>query len=371
MFLSRIVLAGFKNYSQAEFNFHQKINCLVGYNGMGKTNLLDAIHYLSFCKSFFNVIDTQNIRHDEPQFSITGTFEGDGGHTSTVQCIQKRGAQKQFRLNKKEYERLADHIGQFPLVMISPADSNLILNGSEDRRKFLDSFISQFDKVYLDNLISYNKSLYQRNRLLKSFAEKRHFDRDSLEIWDEKLIHLGTKIHSVRNEFISPFLPIFRKYYNYISNGNEEVDLMYESGLNSRSFSDLLRETLDDDRRQTYTTTGIHKDDLSFTIRGYPLKKFGSQGQQKSFTVAVKLAQFEYISMKRGVKPLLLLDDIFDKLDDHRVEKIMTLASENNFGQVFITDTHLHSLRNAAEGIGAGHRIFLIENGVPELINGN
>ncbi|MDD5696247.1 MAG: DNA replication and repair protein RecF, partial [Bacteroidales bacterium] len=285
MFLQRVYITDFKNYHEAELEFCDKINCFVGHNGAGKTNMLDAIHYLSFCKSYFNPIDHQNIRHDAPLFTIHGTYLKNGDQQDLVSCIQERNQKKVFRLNKKTYDRLADHIGLFPLVMVSPYDRDLINEGSEIRRKYVDSVISQFDRIYLDDLIQYNKALLQRNALLKNFAEHRFFDERSLEIWDEQLINFGKGIYDRRKEFIHHFIPIFRHYFEFISHGTENVDIGYDSQLHESDLRTILRQNREQDLLARYTTGGIHKDDLIFTIGQYPIKRFGSQGQQKSFVV--------------------------------------------------------------------------------------
>jgi DNA replication and repair protein RecF len=360
MYLKKLSLTGFKNYQTVNYTFSDKINCFVGNNGAGKTNLLDAIYYLSFCKSYFNPIDTQNIRHGDDFFVINGLYIRNDESVENVQCIQKRNNRKKFLFNKKEYDRLADHIGNFPLVMISPYDRDLINDGSEIRRKYIDSVISQFDKVYLDDLISYNRVLVQRNSLLKSFAEKQFFDPKSLEIWDTQMMSLGTKIFDKRNEFLMRFIPIFQHYFSFISSAHEKVDIIYQSQLSENSYSSLLASSIDRDRSAQFSTVGIHKDDLDFRISGYPIKKFGSQGQQKSFVIALKLAQFDYTRNIKGFKPVLLLDDIFDKLDDLRVEQLITLVSENNFGQVFITDTSEERIRKIFDNMKIDHRIFII-----------
>ena len=363
MFLEKLFLNNFKNYSEAEINFTDKINCFVGNNAVGKTNLLDALYYISFCKSYFNSVDSQNIRHDENYFMVQGIYRKNGGSSDNIQCIVKRNHKKQFKLNKKEYDRLADHIGQFPLVIISPADSNLIYSGSEERRKFLDGIISQFDSSYLNNLLNYNKALNQRNNLLKQFAENNYFDQSSIEIWDEQLIILGQRIFEKRNEFIIDFIPYFQHYYKFITNNSEDITIDYESHLKSHDFKVLLKESIKKDTMLRFTTVGVHKDDLSFRIKGYPIKKFGSQGQQKSFIVGVKLAQFDYIKNIKGFKPVLLLDDIFDKLDINRIRQLMKLVSDNNFGQIFITDTSGERIKKIFNEITAKYSIFEISNG--------
>ena len=306
MHLKKLSVLNFKNYPEAELLFSSHINCLTGNNGEGKTNILDAIHYLSFCKSFFNPIDSQNILHESPFFLIQGLFQIEN-QEDDIYCGLKRNQKKQFKRNKKEYARLAEHIGLYPLVMISPADSELITEGSESRRKFIDSVIAQFDRDYLENLISYNKVLSQRNALLKQFGDSRQFDKTSLEIWDIQLIDYGKKAHKKRQDFINSFIPIFQKYYELISGGREQVGMDYISHLNEHPFIDVLEKALNRDRAMEYTTVGIHKDDLEFTINGYPLKKYASQGQQKSFLIALKLAQFDFIKSIKKVKRRLIL----------------------------------------------------------------
>jgi len=362
MYLSKLTLFNFKNYSELQVAFNEKINCFVGYNGAGKTNLLDSIYYLSFCKSFFNPADTQNIRHTSDFFAIHGVFHKNHTINDTVSCIQKRNSRKQIKINQKEYERFSDHIGLFPVVMISPYDKDMINNGSEERRKYFDSVISQFDKHYLETLISYNKALLQRNTLLKRMAETRRYDDSELEIWDEQLVTLGEKIHEKRKVFLNEFISIFQYYFSVISENNESVALEYDSQLNTISFRELIRLSLKKDILFQYTTAGIHKDDMNFLIEGYPVKKFGSQGQQKSYVVAMKLAQFEFTKNKTGVKPILLLDDIFDKLDDRRVEQIIKLISDDCFGQVFITDTQRDRVEKIFITCRSEHEIFEIEN---------
>jgi DNA replication and repair protein RecF len=360
MYLKKLSLTNFKNYFQADYQFSDKINCFVGNNGVGKTNLLDAIYYLSFCKSYFNPIDSQNIRHQEDFFAINGLCIRNDDSTDHIQCIQKRNHRKKFLLNKNEYDRLADHIGQFPVVMISPYDRDLINEGSEIRRKYIDSVISQFDKLYLDDLINYQKALFQRNALLKAFSEKHYYDSNELEIWDEQMIRLGTAIFEKRKAFLERFIPIFRHYFSFISCADETVDIRYISHLSDGGFGDLLTEAMVRDRSAQYSTVGIHKDDLEFNISGYPIKRFGSQGQQKSYVVAIKLAQFDYIKAIKGYKPVLLLDDVFDKLDDLRVQQLISLVSENSFGQVFITDTSEERIRKIFDSMDIDHKIFKI-----------
>ena len=363
MYLKELRLANFKNCESAELTFSEKVNCFVGLNGAGKTNILDSIYYLSFCKSFFSATDKLNIRHDQDFFSIHGTYSFDDKENELVSCVQKRDAKKSFKFNKKEYERLSEHIGKFPLVMISPYDRDLINEGSDLRRKFLDGVISQFDPLYLNALLKYNRALLQRNMQLRQFADTRHFDRTLLQLWDEQLCTCADDIHHKRRQFLEEFRPIFQHYYEMVSGAKEKVEVTYSSKLDIKPLHKLLEESLQQDTYSCYTNVGIHKDDLEFCLDGHPLKKFGSQGQQKSFVVSIRLAQFEYNYQKIGYKPILLLDDIFDKLDDQRVTKLVRLVGDNHFGQVFITDTQQQRIERLFEDTNINHKIFEVESG--------
>ncbi|HRH67503.1 MAG TPA: DNA replication/repair protein RecF [Bacteroidia bacterium] len=362
MFLRKLTLINFRNYAEADLYLDPFANAFTGGNGEGKTNLLDAVHYLSMCKSYFNPIDGQNIRFGEDFFMIQGVFELDQ-KDEQIYCGIKRNQKKVFKRNTKEYERLADHIGLLPVVMVSPTDTSLITEGSEERRKFLDSIISQYDKLYLDDLISYARVLTQRNSYLKQAAQSRHFEADALAAWDLQLIRLAEKIHSVRRKFIGELIPIFKHYYEFISGGKEEIDIRYESQLNEGDFSRMLENAQGKDRALQYTSVGIHKDDLVFLIHDAPVKRFASQGQQKSFLIALKLAQFDFISAVKGIKPILLLDDIFDKLDDQRVARLMELVSKDNFGQLLISDTHPERIQKIFNDIGRSIRCFPVKEG--------
>jgi DNA replication and repair protein RecF len=362
MHLKKLSVVNFKNFHEANLEFSPKFNCFSGNNGAGKTNLLDAIYYLSFCKSFSNPIDSQNIYFEKDFFLVQGHYQVNG-REDEIYCGLKRQQRKVFKRNKKEYERLSDHIGTYPLVMISPNDTQLILGGSDDRRKFLDGVVSQYNHEYLHHLLQYNKALQQRNALLKIFAEKRRFDAASLEIWDEQLVINGSMIFDERQRFFEAFMPVFREYYQKLSGGNEMVDIQYQSSLYDSDFREQLLEAREKDRIAQYTTMGIHKDDLTFLIHDVPVKKFGSQGQQKSFIIALKLAQFAFTKKIKGFNPILLFDDIFDKLDSLRVKELMHMVSEENFGQVFVTDTHAGRLEELLENIHVPGRIFAIEQG--------
>lgn len=366
MHLKQLSLVNFKNYSQAELSFCQGVNVFVGLNGAGKTNLLDAIYYLSFCKSFFNPIDSQNIKNLEEFFVIQGEFEKND-ENMLIHCGIKKGQKKSFKRNKKEYDRLADHIGLLPLVMISPADSELIYNGSELRRKFVDGVIAQYNRPYLDYLMSYQKAVQQRNALLKKFNEQRYFDKDSLEIWNMQLDQFGTHLFNARKEFLKEFIPLFQHYYEFISGGKERVRLDYDTKLNDFSFDQLLEEAEQKDRALGYTSVGVHKDDLKFLIEDQPIKKFASQGQQKSYLVALKLAQFAFIKKVKCETPLILLDDIFDKLDKNRVRALMELVIDHSFGQIFVTDANKQRIEELFDGLETELSIFQVEEGKVEV----
>lgn len=339
MYLKKISLFNYKNFSDAAFEFDRKVNCFVGRNGIGKTNVLDAIYHLSYGKSYFNPLAVQNIRHGEDFFVIDGEFEKDD-RSEQVVCSLKKGQKKILKRNGKEYDKLSDHMGFIPLVIISPSDRDLITEGSETRRKFIDTVISQLDSHYLHNLIQYQKVLVQRNALLKYFAANRTFDRETLSIYNEQLDGLGRPIFEKRQKFLGDFIPIFNKHHQAITDSAEKVQLVYQSDLDGKDFLELLAENLDRDKILQYTGVGVHKDDLSFEIDNHPIKKFGSQGQQKSFLIALKLAQFDFVKRQSGEKPILLFDDIFDKLDEMRVGKIVEMVNNDDFGQLFISDTH-------------------------------
>ncbi|MBU2949407.1 DNA replication and repair protein RecF [Tamlana agarivorans] len=357
MILKALSLLNYKNFDSKSFVFNDKINCIVGNNGIGKTNILDAIYHLSFGKSYFNPIASQNIKHDEAFFVINGDYEKEE-KTEKIAISLKRGQKKVIKRNGKIYDKFSEHIGFLPLVIISPADRDLIVEGSDTRRKFIDSVISQSDKNYLNQLISYNKTLAQRNALLKYFALNHTFNRDTLEVYNEQLNNYGTVIFEKRDAFLKDFIPIFKSRYEAISNGNELVDLVYSSQLAEQDLSSLLKNAINKDKALQYTSVGIHKDDLNFDIEAHPIKKFGSQGQQKSFLIALKLAQFDFLKAQSGVNPILLLDDIFDKLDEQRVSQIIKLVDDENFGQLFISDTHADRTEKAVKQVHQSYEIF-------------
>lgn len=359
MFIKNLKLFNFKNHSEKSFDFSPEINCFVGNNGAGKTNILDALHYLSMAKSFLGNLDAQNILHESDFFAIEAEIQGEEKNDIIKVQLPKEG-KKIIKKNDKTYERIADHIGFLPSVMISPYDSNLISDGSESRRKFLDAMISQTDSDYLFALIQYQKTLQQRNALLKYFAKNRTFDLDSLEIYNDPLTKFGTQIFEKRQRFVASILPTIQHFYEIISKGNEKVTVIYESNLNEQNFEEILSENLEKDRVLTYTSQGIHKDDLRFEMNENLIKKFGSQGQQKSFLIALKLAQIKRIKDITNKNPILLLDDIFDKLDDNRVSQLIELVNQQNFGQIFITDTHRERTESVVKRINEESKIFQI-----------
>lgn len=360
MILERLSVLSYKNIDQADLSFSPKVNCFLGNNGMGKTNLLDAIYYLSFCKSHNNLVDSQNIKHDADFSLIQGYYKQDNGTEDEFFCGLKRRQKKQFKRNKKEYEKLSDHIGCLPLVMVSPADSDLITGGSEERRKFMDVVLSQFDKEYLQSLIRYNKALQQRNALLKSEMQA---DEALYELWEEQLAAEGQTIYLKRKAFIDEFIPTFQYYYNFICQSNESVSLAYESQLSEGSLVGLLKQKRERDKILGYTTSGIHRDDLDMQLDGYSIKKVGSQGQNKTYVVALKLAQFDFLQKSGKITPILLLDDIFDKLDSSRVEQIVNLVSGDNFGQIFITDTNREHLDEILKGLHSAYHLYEVHSG--------
>ncbi len=367
MYLGQLSLLNFKNYREANLQFLPGVNCLVGHNGAGKTNVLDAIHYLCLCKSFFNPIDSQQILHNEGFFLVQGEFNQEN-NIDSVYCGLKKNHKKIFKRNNKEYQRLADHIGIYPLVMIAPQDQYLITEGSEERRKFLDNAISQTDTIYLDDLIAYHKIINQRNALLKQFHEQNKIDEVMIGIYDEQLVLLANKIHAKRLQFMNEFIPLFNSIYQSLSSGAEEVNFVYESHLNEYDFAELLTKNLRKDIITNRSNYGIHKDDLHFNLGALPLKKYGSQGQQKSYVIALKLAHYSYLNLKKGYKPVLMLDDIFDKLDENRIRKLLAMVSDESFGQLFITDTDKERVSKIFSQINVDCRIFEVNQGSVDLV---
>ena len=357
MILKSITLTNYKSFSAKTVDFDPKINCFIGPNGIGKSNVLDAIYHLSFGKSYFNPISSQNIKHGEDFFAIKGSYKNESKEEVVIINFKKND-KKVIKRNNKKYEKFSDHIGFIPLVIISPSDRNLIAEGSDIRRKFIDSVISQSDKKYLENLINYNKILTQRNSLLKLIFKNKNFDKQTIQVYDSQLESIGEKIHMKRKMFLNDFIPVFKDKYKSISNNNEDVDIRYKTDLEFDKLSVLLQENIEKDMFLQYTSKGIHKDDLVFNINDYSVKKFGSQGQQKSLLIALKLAQFDFLKSQNNNNPILLLDDIFDKLDKNRVKQIINLVSADDFGQIFISDTDEERTIESIKEINNSNKIF-------------
>ena len=361
MYLTHLKLTNFKSYEEAEFDFDENVNAIVGPNGSGKTNLLDAIYYLSFCKSYFASQDVYSVRFDTDFFAIHGDFvQRDTQNRTQVSCTYKNG-HKSMRANKKEYTRLSAHIGLFPSVMVSPYDSDIINEVSDTRRRFFDTIISQFDAEYLQHLIAYRKLLMQRNALLKQMLEQHRTNADLLRILDDQMIPLGHHLFTCRQAFIVDMLPVFQDHYRRLSHGSEEVSIQYKSGLQTATYAEGLQQTAQSDLHSGFTNFGVHKDDYLFTINGQPIRRFGSQGQQKSFSLALRLAQFDYSCARKKVKPILLLDDIFDKLDKTRIAELLRMVGDDHFGQVFLTDTDGDRVRQILTEYGIQHKIVEIK----------
>jgi len=367
MYIENISLVNFKNFAEINLEFHSKLNCFVGDNGAGKTNLLDAIYYLCMCKSYFTSTDLYSI-HDKADFMVLQGNFFRGKKPEELYCGLKHDKKKQFRRNKKEYSRLSDHIGLFPVVMVSPCDSQLITEGSEDRRKYINGVISQYDRTYLENTIHYGRILAQRNKLLKGIGTNSP-EYELLDVFDGQLVAYGTAIHEKRTEFIKEFIPVFNYYYQFISGGREPVEMVYQSQLSDSSFSGRLRKARQRDVLLKYSTVGVHKDDLLMNLMGEPIKLIGSQGQQKTYLVSMKFAQFEFLQKLKRFPPLLLLDDVFDKLDINRVRQILKLVNENSFGQIFITHTNLDRMKNILDELKIDHKLFLISDGKAQAID--
>ena len=342
MRLLRLQLLDFKNHPEVEMELCAQVNCLLGDNGTGKTNVLDAVHYLGNAKGYFNPIDSQNVRHGQPSFMVEGTFsldEGDAKEEDRVVCAVIKGQKKVLKRNGKAYQKLADHVGRYPVVMIAPADSALLHDGSEVRRKWMDQVISQYDRPYLDRLIQYHHLVQQRNNLLRYFAENRTFDADQLVPWNEQMVPLAEAIAAQREAFIEEFVPEFQRIHSELCQGKETVGLMLQTRVEQGTFDQALIEAESDDRRLRRSTVGVHKDDVDFRLGDHALKRFGSQGQQKTFLLALRLAQVEHLAQRVGRRPILLLDDIFDKIDAHRAGALMSVLGRARYGQVFISDT--------------------------------
>jgi len=363
MYLKNIRLQQFKNYQKAQVQFSKEINCFVGVNGSGKTNLLDAIHYLCLTKSAINGVDLLNILHNKDFFTVFGNFDLEGKEFE-VRCIFESGKKKQVLQNGKAIEKMSEHIGLLPVVIIAPDDTLLIKGGSEERRRFFDNMLCQMDKQYMDRLVRYQHFLKQRNALIKQFADKGKWDKAFVEPYDKEIIELSKLIATSRKSFTEEYGPLLKEFYDIISDNQESIDIQYDTHCLSEDFSSEFKNNWQRDFILKRTNMGIHKDDFLFGISDYPIKKFGSQGQQKSYVIALKLAQFQIFLTHKKTKPILLLDDIFDKLDDIRIEKMMNLVADHRFGQLFITDARPERSKTILAGIEAESKFFLIENGL-------
>lgn len=362
MILKHLSILNYKNLSEAELNFSAGLNCFIGQNGMGKTNVLDAIYFLSMCKSSTTSQDQMVVQHTADFMVLQGEYEREDSSPEEIYCGLKRGQKKQFRRSKKPYKRIAEHIGLIPIVMVSPADQMLIMGGSEERRRFMDMMISQCDLAYLDSLMRYNKALQQRNVLLKMDEEP---DPDLLTLWEEAMATEGEVIYHTRKNYIESFTHCFQDIYNKISQGKEEVGLNYTSHGSRGPLLETIQRDRFKDRAVGYSLHGVHKDDIEMTLSGFPMKREGSQGQNKTYLIALKLAQFEFLKTTASkTTPILLLDDIFDKLDATRVEEIVKLVSSGNYGQTFITDTNREHLDGILRATSVDYKLFTVENGV-------
>lgn len=359
MYLQKLSLTNFKSYDYNTFEFSPRVNCIVGENGIGKTNLLDAIYFLALTKSSISNQDTLSINHEADFMMIEGNFESEKNTLITV-ALQK-GQKKAVLHDKKAYEKLSEHIGKFPVVLLSPNDTDVIRDGSEERRKFFDGVMAQLDAEYLENLLQYNRLLLQRNSLLKQFAERHYVDDLLLDIYTDPLVEVSLKIYQARIVFTENFLPIFKKHYEVLSDARESVEMIYESEVSNDDFVALFRRNRHRDLAAQRTTLGSHKDDFIFEINGFTLRKFGSQGQQKSFVIALKLAQFEMLSVAKGFAPILLLDDIFDKLDDKRIQQLINMMTDGTFNQVFITDARPERTRELLEKLVVDIKYFEVK----------
>ncbi|MCI7787119.1 MAG: DNA replication and repair protein RecF [Prevotella sp.] len=370
MILKKISILNFKNIREASLELSPKMNCLIGHNGVGKTNFLDALFYLSFCKSSLNPVDSQIMTHDSDFFMVEGLYEDESGKQTDVYCGMKRGTKKHFKRDKKEYKRLSQHIGLIPLIMASPGDSSIISGGSEERRRFMDIVISQYDSVYIDALSAYNKALLQRNALLKMENEP---DAALLDIWEEEMARNGEVVYAKRRAFVEEFVPVFQKIYAVISGGKERVSLTYISHCQRGPLLDVIRRDRFKDRAVGYSLHGVHRDELEMMLDGYMMKREGSQGQNKTYVLSLKLAQFDFLCRTASkTTPLLLLDDIFDKLDAQRVEQIVKLVSGDGFGQIFVTDTNRDHLDRILHNGCFDYKLFYVDGGnIVEKTDGN
>ena len=358
MYLRRLSLINFKNLAQQHIDLERGINCFVGDNGTCKTNIIDAAYYLSMCKSAIGMTDSQCVLHGEKEFLIDGVYENEAGRKEQIVCGYSRGSQKVIKRNGKAYDRFADHIGFIPVVIVSPADTMLISDAAEERRKYINGFISQFDRDYLSAMMRYNATLAERNRYLKIGA-----DEQMLQIYDMQLSATATAIYNRRKEMVERLQPIVDHYYKLLSGDREQVALSYRSELATSPLTELLAQSRPKDMVMGFTTVGVHRDDIHFTIGDVPLRKYGSQGQQKSFIIALKLAQYQIIAEQTAKTPILLLDDVFDKLDEGRVAQLIAIVASESFGQILITDCSHERMERLLKDSGAEYKLFDVTYG--------
>ena len=367
MNIDKISLTNFRNYAEVNAKFSPKVNCLVGPNGSGKTNLLEAIYYLSFCKGYIHPIDAQNVKEETDFMRLSGFYKiEDEQYNVVVKLADHR--KKEILCNEVKYKKFSEHIGLIPLIIVTPDDIDIVKGGSENRRKLLDNLLMQIDKQYLRHLIDYNKALQQRNALLKKLKGSNNINPVLFEIYDQTLLQCGNFIYGRRKELLEKLKPAFIDMYAKIAGKQEEVEFVYESLLNNESFENLLKQSFEKDCILQRTSVGIHKDDVIFTLKGNSIKKYGSQGQQKSFLLGLKLAEANYLGEAKGHQPILLLDDVFDKLDPKRVKSLITLVCGENKGQVFFSDTNVERIPNLLKETGVEHQSFYVENGKIELL---
>jgi DNA replication and repair protein RecF len=367
MYLESLKILNYKNLEELNLNFSEKLNCFTGNNGAGKTNILDAVFYLSFTKSYFNTNDSLNINSESNFFSLKGEYIRNGTKEN-IYCGFSNEKKKIFKRNDNVYKKLSEHIGLIPIVMVSPDDIVLISGTSDERRKYIDSVISQYDKEYLYDIIKYSKIILQRNKLLKNSIKTGHLDYETIQIYDEQLCQYGEHIYNKRKIFIADLQSVFSKYYELISKKNENVELSYDSHLHNGSFSKLLKQNIEKDKILGYTSKGIHRDDMNFKINKLELRKAGSQGQQKTFLISLKFAQFDFIKEVSKINPILLLDDVFDKFDSERAEEIIKLTGNNHFGQIFISDTNPNRVKRVIEKVKGNYKLFNVNKGVVNQI---
>ena len=352
--LEKIVISDFRNIELQEIEFSPNVNCISGNNGEGKTNLLDSIYYLSMTKSAFATSDKFNFRHGTDEFSIAGTYRMENGLSSRFALKMDSKGEKKVRRDDKPYAKVSEHIGVLPVVMVSPSDISLVSESGEERRRFINSVLSQMDREYMSALQQYNRLLLQRNRMLKDMNP----DRSLLEVIDMRMASYAEPVFQARKRFVEDLKPIVAEYYRALSGGSESVDIEYDSELSKASLENLLSASFDKDRIMKHTTSGVHRDDFIFRMDGHPIRRFGSQGQQKSFLVSLKFAQYELMKRNYGFAPVLLLDDVFDKLDMGRISNLLQMVASNDFGQIFITDSNKVRMAGIVDGLTQDRAYF-------------